>query len=234
MNPTEPTGFAVAPTDRLDRHRDRFAQLLVVLIVVFVLSGIEGHPVVRVFSAAAHLVAVVVAASTTGVPRRFQPKVFIGGLLTLGAIATILIAVGGDTLMGVGFLFSAMTVGGLLAIVLNRILNHHDVQMQTIAGAMCAYLLFGMFFAAVFATMDLLQPHHVFNHHMALPDYEYFSVSTLTTVGYGDITAVTGLARRLAMLEAITGQMFLATAVARLMSVARFDRRRTELDNETS
>jgi voltage-gated potassium channel Kch len=90
-----------------------------------------------------------------------------------------------------------------------------------------------MFFGAVYAAMDLLQTHHAFSHHMGRADYTYFSVTTLTTVGYGDITAVTSLARRLAMIEAITGQMFLATAMARLMSVARFRRRGEEPDTET-
>jgi len=232
MEPTHP-GAAGARAERLERRRDRFGQLLVVLLVVFVLAGVELGPVVHALSVVVDLVAVVVAAITTGIPERFRPKLFAGALLAFGTASAVLIAVGGETAEGVGAILSAVTLAGLLSIVLNRILNHHDVQMQTIAGAMCAYLLFGMFFGAVYAAMDLLQTHHAFSHHMGRADYTYFSVTTLTTVGYGDITAVTSLARRLAMIEAITGQMFLATAMARLMSVARFRRRGEEPDTET-
>ena len=126
-----------------------------------------------------------------------------------------------------GDLCLVVVSAGLLVVVLNRILTHHDMQIQTLAGAMCAYLLFGSFFGSMFAALDNFSNGGVFNHAMAGSDYGYFSMATLTTVGYGDFVAVGGFARRLAMMEAITGQMFLATVVARLMSVARMPQRRT-------
>jgi len=225
MEPTDPAAPATAPASRLERHQDRFGRLLVVLVAVFLLQGIEGSGLEHVLSAVVTLGAIVVAAATTGVPHRFRTGPFIGVLLALGVAAVALITIGTDTTTGIGSICSAAVLGGLLVVVLNRILNHHDVQAQTIAGAMCAYLLFGMFFGAIFAAMNTLDATPVFNHHMANSDYGYFSISTLTTVGYGDITAVGGFARRLTGIEAITGQMFLATAVARLMSVARITRR---------
>ena len=47
---------------------------------------------------------------------------------------------------------------------------------------------------------------------------QYFSFTTLTTLGYGDFTAAGSLGRAVAVLEALTGQVFLATLVARLVS----------------
>ena len=56
-------------------------------------------------------------------------------------------------------------------------------------------------------------------------DTTYFSFTTLTTVGYGDIVAVGPVARRIAMVEGMAGQVFLATTVARLVSLYRSTRR---------
>jgi voltage-gated potassium channel Kch len=51
------------------------------------------------------------------------------------------------------------------------------------------------------------------------PDLTYFSFVTLTTVGYGDVTAVDSVARSMALLEALTGQLFPAILIARLVSM---------------
>jgi voltage-gated potassium channel len=219
---------------RLERHRDRFGRLLAVLVSAFLLTGLSDRPGMRVLVAAAQFVAIAVAVGTTGLPSRFPRGPSIAALVLVGVAAVVLSGFGSGYVEGWGFVCSAFVTGGLLIIVLNRILNHHDVQLQTLAGAMCAYLLFGSFFGSIFAAMDLLGPSRVFNHLMTQPDYGYFSVATLTTVGYGDIVAVGEFARRLAMVEAITGQMFLATAVARLMSVARISRRGDQAGLEPS
>ena len=50
----------------------------------------------------------------------------------------------------------------------------------------------------------------------------YFSYVTLTTLGYGDITPVSSAARNLSVLEAITGQLYLAVLIARLIGLLRF------------
>jgi voltage-gated potassium channel Kch len=57
------------------------------------------------------------------------------------------------------------------------------------------------------------------NGVVAVGDYTYFSIVTLTTVGYGDITAASDLAKRLVAVEAFMGQIFLITLVARLVSL---------------
>ena len=64
-------------------------------------------------------------------------------------------------------------------------------------------------------------------HGVSNEDYSYFSFVTLTTVGYGDLVAHTDLGRRIAVVEAMTGQIFLATAVARLVSLYGAEIRRT-------
>ncbi len=212
--------------DRADRHRDRFGRLLLVLVITFLLTGLNGAQWMEVVVAAAQLAAIIVAVSTVGLPSRLPRRPTIVALVVTAGAAVILAGIDSGTASGWGFVCLAFVSAGLLVVVLNRILNHHDVQLQTIAGAMCAYLLLGSFFGSIFGALNVFSQGDVFNHPMAAPDYGYFSMATLTTVGYGDYVAVGEFARRLAMVEAITGQMFLATAVARLMSVARVPQRR--------
>lgn len=67
--------------------------------------------------------------------------------------------------------------------------------------------------------MDLLTDTTFLNGVVSDGDYVYFSFVTLTTVGYGDITAATDIAKRLVVVEAFVGQVFLVALVARLVSL---------------
>lgn len=60
------------------------------------------------------------------------------------------------------------------------------------------------------------------SHHKEINEFIYFSYTTLTTLGYGDITSVTPVGRLIAVFEAMTGQLFLAFLVARLICVYSF------------
>jgi voltage-gated potassium channel len=106
-----------------------------------------------------------------------------------------------------------------IAMVL-RLFHHRIVKLQTILGAICIYLLIGLFFTYLYGTIDLITPLSVFTliPRPMLGDYLYFSFITMTTVGYGDVSPQGPLARFLALLEALTGQVYLVTVVALLVS----------------
>uniref|UniRef100_UPI001156926C potassium channel family protein n=1 Tax=Klebsiella pneumoniae TaxID=573 RepID=UPI001156926C len=78
----------------------------------------------------------------------------------------------------------------------------------------------GMFFASLFGVMDWLTPGPFFaGGQMANPrSFQYFSYTTLTTLGYGDYTAALFPGRSIATFEALVGQVFLAVLVARLVA----------------
>jgi len=78
-------------------------------------------------------------------------------------------------------------------------------------------------FAAFYAAINDLVPGDFFaNNQLANPQtFQYFSFTTLTTLGYGDFTAIGSGGRAVAILEALTGQIFLATLVARLVAAYR-------------
>jgi len=88
-------------------------------------------------------------------------------------------------------------------------------------GAIVVYLLTALLFALLYHIIFLLQGQSAFS---GLSNYErsefmYFSLTTLTTVGYGDITPVNQFARSLANLEALNGQLYPAILIARLVSL---------------
>src|SRR5204863_9598815 len=76
--------------------------------------------------------------------------------------------------------------------------------------------IFAFTYSAIGSTGD--ESFFVQTSHAGLDIYLYFSFVTLTTVGYGDYTAATGLARSLATLEALLGQIYLVTVVALIVS----------------
>ena len=87
-------------------------------------------------------------------------------------------------------------------------------------GALCVYLLFGMIFSGVYAVAGHLEDGRLFvqQDSFTSTDTLYFSLITLTTVGYGDLTASGNLGRSVAVLEALFGQVYLVTVVALLVS----------------
>jgi len=115
-------------------------------------------------------------------------------------------------IVGAGSLLLVVTLGCFVAIVLKRVFGAGPVTRHRIHGAVCAYLLFGLMWAAAYAFIGEAFPQ-AFSvaSGTALADnpvsrYVYFSFVTLTTVGYGDITPISAAARTLSWLEAMMGQ----------------------------
>ena len=148
-------------------------------------------------------------------------------LAALIANAVITQAVADDTARGIGELWFVVVFLLTLVAVLRRVLTHQEVKLETICGALAAYLLLGLMFSAVYGAMADLGDHALFVQvaDPTIPLRQYFSFATLTTLGYGDVTAATDIGRAVAILEAICGQIFLVTLIARL--VANFAGRRS-------
>jgi hypothetical protein len=108
-------------------------------------------------------------------------------------------------------------------LIVRRILARPTVTVQSIYGALSAYLIIGLMFAAFYAAMQRLGSGPFFADHQlaSTQTFQYFSFTTLTTLGYGDFTAAGNDGRALAVIEALTGQVFLATLVARLVAAYR-------------
>lgn len=113
-----------------------------------------------------------------------------------------------------------------LALVLWQVYRESPVTVHKIRGAVAAYLLLAMIFAFTYNIMELLHPGSFTasvqgNRLKAtlVDPFLYFSVSTLTTVGFGDITAVSPPARSLVMLESIIGILYPPVLIGFLVSL---------------
>ena len=95
-----------------------------------------------------------------------------------------------------------------------------SVDRETVLGAIAAYLTVGMFFAFVYRAIGILQPAPFFGSQGDGDTAQvlFFSFVTLTTTGYGDLVPAANPGQTMAVLEAVLGQLFLVTAVAKIIT----------------
>ena len=119
-----------------------------------------------------------------------------------------------------------------LVVILHAILRQERVTADTVLGGICVYLLLGAIWLLAYSALEFAAPGSFLQGGESLsalrpealesnrfPELLYFSFVTLTTLGYGDITPTSHAARALATGEAITGQLYLAIFVARLVGL---------------
>jgi hypothetical protein len=199
--------------------------LLLLLIALLVLSAADRTPLLDAAIGLGYLGCIALAVRATAVPVFHVAAVTVSA----GALVTMVLVLSpadGDVVRGFAAIAQGLVAGGTLFAVILRVLQHEEVRGETIAGAICAYLLIGLLFASGYAATDLLGSQSVLQPEARSNDYSYFSFITLTTTGYGDFVPGTDVARRVAMIEAMTGQIFLATTVARLVALYRPRRER--------
>ncbi len=110
-----------------------------------------------------------------------------------------------------------------LTVVLARTLRDGPVTTRRLHGGVAAYLLLGVIWAYAFALVAVAHPGAFagpVNPGDGPRGFFYFSFVTLTTMGYGDVLPVHPAARSLAILESVTGSLYLAILIARLVSQA--------------
>lgn len=120
-------------------------------------------------------------------------------------------------------LASIATLSLLAIVVLAQVFRPGPVTGHRIRGAVAVYLLLGLIWAFAYesiAYQDAAAFAGAVTTSWEVPPWTYYSFVTLTTMGYGDITPLHPVARLLAIAEALTGQLYLAILVARLVSQA--------------
>ena len=103
--------------------------------------------------------------------------------------------------------------------VVRRLSHHLRVTASTMIGAVSAYLLIALAFNYVFLTVDVLQGEPYFGHSEPSTSFMYFSLVTMTTLGYGDLAPASNLARLTATSEAVISQIFLVVFVAMIVGM---------------
>jgi hypothetical protein len=199
------------------RHRYAilFYTLLLTMVAVPLVATFELTGALIEFFLAANLLAAVMPAGTA----RSR-----GALLTIMAVVGLArpITAWFDHPALSALALSLWTLIGLLAAanVLRFAMHAKQVDAEHLYAALSAYMLAGIFFGLFYWVLEQVAPGTFaatgnFSRMSAL----YFSFVTLATLGYGDIVPRTDVARGLAIVEGVGGQLFLAVMVARLVSL---------------
>jgi hypothetical protein len=142
--------------------------------------------------------------------------------LVVGAIIASVAGEGSTTVAIVALANALLIALAPPAVVIGVVRNlraRGSVTLTVVAGALCLYLLLGLFFAFVYTAIQNLGGAPFFNGAAATSDRSvYFSFVTLTTTGYGDYTARTNFGHTLSITEALFGQIYLVTIVATIVS----------------
>jgi hypothetical protein len=195
------------------------ALILTVVLVVFLIAAPSADWAEGIAVAIEGAVLTIVAAtSRESAKTRWRLTLFCGG-------ATVVVA----TLAAVGVLPEALVrvVAGLLTAVIfgtllqgvAKLIGQQGVTAQAVAGALTIYLLFGVTFAWTIAVVVQISntPYFAQVKTASTSDLVYYSFTVLTTTGFGDLTPITRLGRSLAVLEMVTGQIYLVTIVGVLI-----------------
>jgi hypothetical protein len=206
----------------LVRVLDSYASLLVLLLANFFLLEIVDDPrwgaIGSTILAAVALVVAISDPDTGHTITRAQALLIAASV----ALAPVVLFVNSAELLGLTYLLPAvLLVTATLPVTVNRVLHHRRITSETVLGALCAYVLIGLLFAFLYLAVQELrdQPFFAQPGPHAQSEFLYFSFVALTTLGFGDLSPSVGLPQALTVLEALVGQIFLVTMVARLVTL---------------
>ena len=208
-------------------RQPKYWVLLTVLVVSYLLSASASEAWVGVVQVALFLWIAALAVRTAQVSRKVALLAI--AVVTAGSaiVAALMLADPTTVVQGAANTWKAVLLAFAVILTVSRVLAQPEVTIQSIYGALSAYMITGLMFAACYGALDKFGGGHFFATGQPgnLQTFQYFSFTTLTTLGYGDFTAAHSGGRAVAVLEAMLGQVFLATLVARLVSAFRSPRR---------
>jgi hypothetical protein len=196
---------------------DTYGTLLVLIVLAYVIMAVvEDSKWARTITGICFGGTLLLALHTSYVRGRVI-RVAAAIVFVLVAWSAILAATDNEPFIGATHL-TILLILGAPAVILYRIFRHPVINVETILGAIDAYLLIGISFAAVYLMQEDLDPHFFAQGAASGVKYLYFSFVVITTLGFGDLTPRTDISRVLVTLEAVFGQIFLVTVVAVLVA----------------
>lgn len=208
---------------RAQRVSDAFGLVLLLIVTTYVLASVVSN---RGWSAVL-LAATTAATSIVALTSSHARATFVRRALLVAGLAVLLATVSAISGARLWLNVSSFLEIGLLAVamaaVLRRVLLADEVSFRTILGAVSVYIALGILFTWVYGAIDRIEGGGFFGAGVAAKgsDFLFFSYTTLTTTGYGDLVPAGQVGRMIAGLEMMLGQVFLVTLVAGLVSLWR-------------
>ena len=208
---------------RAERVSDAFGLVLLLVLVTYVLTSLLDNRswAAVLLTLATSATSVVALSSSHARPR------FVRLAVSLSALAVVLAAIGAvadeRTWLNLASVIQVSLLVVAMAAVLRRVVTAPEVGFRTILGALSVYAVLGILFTFVYGTLERIQEGPFFEG-VADPegsDFIFFSYTTLTTTGYGNLVPGGQPGQMVAGLEMMAGQIFLVTLVAGLVSLWR-------------
>jgi len=206
---------------RAQRASDAFGLVLLLVLVTYVLASVISN---RGW-AAVLLTAVTGATSVVALTSSHVRPIFVRRTLSIAVLAVLLAAVsavtGGRHWLSAANFISIGLLAVAMAAVLRRVVTSDNVSSRTILGAISVYTSLGILFTWAYGLIDRIEGGDFFGPGIAAKgsDFLFFSYTTLTTTGYGDLVPAGQVGRMVSGLEMMMGQIFLVTLVAGLVSL---------------
>lgn len=208
---------------RAERISDAFGLVLILVLVTYVLASLlENRGLASVVLTVATSATSVVALTSSHAKAGFVRAAIWLSVLTV-TLAAIGAASDDHTWLNFASLIQVSLLVVAMAAVLRRVVTTPEVGFRTILGALSVYTVLGLLFTFVYGAIDRIQGGPFFEG-MAHPqgsDFLFFSYTTLTTTGYGNLVPGGQPGQLIAGLEMMSGQIFLVTMVAGLVSLWR-------------
>jgi hypothetical protein len=205
------------------RVADAFGLVVLLVLATYVTASLtrySGWGAVAIV--ALGTTSAVIALGTSRAKRRtVRIAALLGALCLAFAIAAALTDESG--FLAAGTLLQFVLMVAATASVLRAVITESRVTFRTILGAISVYLIFGLLFTSLYVGIDRLQDGHFFQGGAGTEqgDYIFFSFTTLTTTGYGNLVPSEQPGKMAAGLEMLLGQIFLVTLIAGLVSAWR-------------
>jgi ion channel len=209
--------------ERAERVRDAFGLVLASVLLTYALASLLankgwGAVILCLATSATSLVALTSAHAR---PRVVRSALYLSGATIL--LAAIGAASGDKLWLNVATVVQVALLAVAMGAVLQRVVMADRVSSRTILGALSVYAVLGILFTFVYGFVERVQGGAFFegHPHPAGGDFLFFSYTTLTTTGYGNLVPGGQPGRMIAGLEMMIGQIFLVTLVAGLVSLWR-------------
>lgn len=209
------------PPKSFAEYRGTFVLIAIVFLLLGV-TAIDGSNLGRYVSQGLFLLVIIALVNAATGESRIRYLVFVFAALWL-VLNVLFLASGNVHNLAASDAIALCLLGLTVTTGVKRLFMVRQANADLIATAIANYLLLALLWAVSYRLSEYLVPGSVgaATDQASLNYFLYFSLTTITTLGYGDITPVSDFARTWATLEAVTGQVYVAVLVARLVTLLR-------------